>query len=56
MPRHIAPPDYEPQAHVRKVQAISFKGRDVRASQAFAGKTVHHVSVHPSTLYPVYTA
>jgi transposase InsO family protein len=43
MPRHIAPPDYEPQAHVRKVQSngsISFGRRDIRTCKAFAGKYV----------------
>jgi transposase InsO family protein len=43
MPRHIATPEYEPQAHVRKVRdngSIAFKGRDITASKAFAGKYV----------------
>ena len=43
MPEIIAPPDYEPQAQVRTVAEtglISFKGRYVRCSKAFAGKRV----------------
>jgi len=43
MPEVIAPPDYEPQAQVRTVAEtglISFKGRYVRCSKAFAGKRV----------------
>jgi transposase InsO family protein len=43
MPQAIAPPDYEPQAQVRKVAAngcFAFKGRTLRASKAFAGKTL----------------
>lgn len=41
MPQAIAPPDYEPQAHVRRVQSggwISFKGHDIRCGKAFVGK------------------
>jgi transposase InsO family protein len=43
MPRHIAPPDYEPQAYVRKVGKngfIGFRNRPVRMSKAFIGKYV----------------
>jgi transposase InsO family protein len=43
MPQAIAPPDYEPQAQVRKVHAngcFAFKGRTLRVSKAFAGKTL----------------
>jgi len=41
MPRTITPPDYEPQAQVRKVDQaglFAFKGRTLRTSKAFAGK------------------
>ncbi len=41
MPETIAPPQYEPQAHVRKVQKegwFSFKGRSINCSKAFAGR------------------
>ena len=41
MPQAIAPPDYEPQAQVRKVDrngCFAFKGRTVRTSKVFAGK------------------
>lgn len=41
MPEAIAPPDYEPQAQVRKADPnglIHFKGRRLRTSKAFAGK------------------
>lgn len=43
MPEVIAPPEYEPQAHVRKVDQngrFSFKGRILKASTAFAGKAL----------------
>jgi len=43
LPETIAPPDYEPQAQVRTVDQdgwISFKGRPLRASKAFAGKRI----------------
>ncbi len=43
MPRYVAPPEYEPQAHVRKVRAngaISFRNRDFSTCKAFAGKYV----------------
>jgi transposase InsO family protein len=43
LPASIPPPDYEPQAHVRKVRdcgAISFRNRRIGASKAFAGKYV----------------
>ena len=43
MPRHVAPPDYEPQAFVRKVRgngSVAFKNREFKASKAFAGKYV----------------
>ena len=43
MPDSIAPPEYEPQAHVRTVGQggwTSFKGRDIRCSKAFVGKTL----------------
>ena len=41
MPETIAPPDYEPQAHVRKVchnAWLSFKGRKINCSKAFVGR------------------
>ena len=41
MPDAIAPPDYEPQAQVRKVHDggwISFKGRQINCSKAFVGR------------------
>jgi transposase InsO family protein len=41
MPERIEPPDYEPQAHVRKVHDtgwISFKGRQINCSKAFVGR------------------
>jgi transposase InsO family protein len=43
MPTRIAPPDYEPQALVRKVDErgwILFKGRRIRCSKAFRGRAV----------------
>jgi transposase InsO family protein len=43
MPETIAPPDYEPEAQVRKVQDngwFSFKGRPINCSKAFAGRHV----------------
>jgi transposase InsO family protein len=43
MPEAITPPDYEPQALVRKVDQngrFAFKGRIHRASKAFAGKQI----------------
>jgi transposase InsO family protein len=43
LPKHIDPPEYEPQAHVRKVHDtgwISFKGRTLACSKAFAGRRV----------------
>jgi transposase InsO family protein len=43
MPETIAPPDYEPEAQVRKVQDtgwISVKGRKISCSKAFAGRRV----------------
>lgn len=43
MPGKIERPDYEPQAHVRKVRgcgAISFKGRNISTCKAFVGKYV----------------
>jgi transposase InsO family protein len=43
MPETIAPPDYEPQAHVRRASQngrIAFKGRTLRVSKAFAGKNL----------------
>jgi hypothetical protein len=43
MPETIAPPDYEPEAQVRKVQDtgwISVKGRKINCSKAFAGRRV----------------
>jgi hypothetical protein len=39
----IVPPDYEPEAEVRKVQdngRLQFKGRRMRCSKAFAGRKV----------------
>jgi transposase InsO family protein len=41
MPDIVAPPDYEPQAQVRKVHDggwISFKGRQINCSKAFVGR------------------
>ena len=41
MPNAIEPPDYEPQAEVRRVSkdgCVRFKGRTLRTSKAFAGK------------------
>lgn len=43
MPETITPPDYEPEAQVRKVQDtgwISFKRRQINCSKAFAGRHV----------------
>jgi transposase InsO family protein len=43
MPEIIAPPDYEPDVQVRKVQDtgwISVKGRKISCSKAFAGRRV----------------
>jgi transposase InsO family protein len=43
MPATIAPPDYEPQAHVRKADElgrIHFKKRLIRCSKALAGRRV----------------
>lgn len=43
MPHSIAPPEYESPAAVRKVEEngrISFKGRHLRCSKAFAGRSV----------------
>ena len=43
MPEAIAPPDYEPEAQSRKVQDtgwISFKGRKINCSKAFAGRRI----------------
>jgi transposase InsO family protein len=43
MPETIAPPEYEPQDQVRKVDQngrFGFKGRILKASTAFAGKAV----------------
>ena len=42
-PAVIDPPDYEPQATVRKVHDggwISFKGRQINCPKAFAGRRV----------------
>jgi transposase InsO family protein len=41
MPEAFTPPDYEPQAHVRKVchnAWLSFKGRKINCSKAFVGR------------------
>jgi transposase InsO family protein len=41
MPETVSPPEYEPQAHVRKVHDtgwISFKGRQINCSKAFVGR------------------
>jgi hypothetical protein len=41
MPQTVAAAEYEPQAQVRTVNEggwFSFKGRNIRASKAFAGK------------------
>ena len=43
MPEIITPPDYEPEAQVRKVQDtgwFSFKGQPINCSKAFAGRHV----------------
>ncbi len=43
MPGRIDPPDYEPSAHVRKVQMhgrLSFKGRQISCPRAFVGRTL----------------
>jgi hypothetical protein len=43
MPATIATPEYEPQAHVRKVDGFgrfSFKGQTINAPDAFAGRKV----------------
>lgn len=43
MPKTIVPPEYEPQAHVRKADrngVIAFQGRNLRTSKAFAGKSL----------------
>jgi transposase InsO family protein len=43
MPDQIQPPEYEPGVPVRRVQPrghFSFRGRELRCSQAFAGKPV----------------
>jgi transposase InsO family protein len=43
MPDTIQPPDYEPQAQVRKIGQngdFGFNGRSLRTSKAFAGKTL----------------
>jgi len=43
MPTTIAPPEYEAQAHVRKVDGsgrLCFKGRTINAPDAFAGRRV----------------
>ncbi len=43
MPRHIDPPEYEPEAQVRKVDArgrIYFKRRKFRCPEAFIGRAL----------------
>ena len=43
MPETITPPEYEPGAHVRKVQAggeFFFKGRRINCSKAFVGRQI----------------
>jgi len=43
MPKETPPPQYEPEAQVRKVQPegwVSFRGRKLRCPKAFAGKAV----------------
>ena len=43
MPERIEPPDYEPQAPVRKVQRggfISFRGHTLTCAKAFEGRRV----------------
>jgi transposase InsO family protein len=43
MPTAIDPPDYEPQAHVRKIDQngwISFKGRRLRCPNSFVGRRI----------------
>jgi transposase InsO family protein len=42
-PEKVAPPDYEPDVQVRKADEqgrISFKGRQIRSSKAFAGRSL----------------
>jgi transposase InsO family protein len=54
MPRHVAPPDYEPQAFVRKVRdngSVAFKNREFKASKAFAGKYVALRATHTDGLF-----
>ena len=49
MPRSIDPPDYEPQTLVRKVRdngSVAFKGSEIKASKAFAGKYVALRATH----------
>jgi transposase InsO family protein len=43
MPEVIAAPDYEPQAHVRKVSSsarLTFRGRDIDCPKAFVGRSL----------------
>jgi transposase InsO family protein len=43
MPKSVPDPEYESQAHVRKVRSrggVSFRNREVRVSKAFAGRQV----------------
>jgi transposase InsO family protein len=54
MPETIAPPDYEPQAQVRKVDQngrLAFKGRVLRTSKAFAGKQLALRATHQDGLF-----
>jgi transposase InsO family protein len=54
MPHHVAPPDYEPQACVRKVRgngSVAFKNREFKASKAFAGKYVALRATHTDGVF-----
>ena len=54
LPETIDPPDYEPQAHVRSVDpngCITFKGRALRTSKAFAGKRLALRATHQDGLF-----
>ncbi len=54
MPERIEPPDYEPQAHVRKVHDtgwISFKGRQINCSKAFVGRRLALRATEPDGVF-----
>jgi transposase InsO family protein len=53
-PETIAPPEYEPQAHVRTVDRggwLSFKGRVVNCPKAFAGRRLALRATHADGLF-----